>query len=85
MSTFGERFNVWLIARGKEPCSPELIPVLNEAAQNTARDLRDHQTELVKTLQELAAAFYTVPQTTAGGAIIEPRPETVTAGKWPIS
>lgn len=55
MSTFAERFNAWLVEHGKEPLSEELQALIDEAARETAADLRAHKAEIVEGIRQLGA------------------------------
>lgn len=43
MSTFGNRFNQWLIERGKEPVDQEMVELLNRAADTTANYIEENR------------------------------------------
>lgn len=53
MSKFGERFNAWLVAKGKEPLSPKEVEVYNAAMDSTVAHLREHHAGYVAAMQKL--------------------------------
>ena len=55
--SFSERFNEWLIAKGKEPVDPEMAKILDLAARDTLEDLREHKEEIVAATQFFAAGL----------------------------
>lgn len=57
MSTFGERFNAWLIEQGKEPVSPEFVEALDAAAAETAQEIEGNRGPIVREIQEFMAGL----------------------------
>jgi len=57
MSTFGQRFNQWLVEQGKMPIDDEMVEALNEAAVATAAFMQQHKDEFVAEMQSLCADF----------------------------
>lgn len=55
MSTFGDRFNQWLVAQGKEPVSEAMVVSMNEAAKQVAAEMRANQGLIKTEMQRLGA------------------------------
>ena len=53
--SFSQRFNQWLVERGKEPTSDELARIVGEAAKATAIFIRHHESEIIAEAQDIAA------------------------------
>ncbi len=52
---FGERFNEWLIQRGREPLDADTIAAMNEAAEAVGMFLQKYRTEMVQEMQRILA------------------------------
>lgn len=52
---FGDRFNHWLVAKGKEPVSDAMVASLNDAAKQVATEMRVNQDLIGSELQRLGA------------------------------
>ena len=53
MSKFGERFNAWLVAKGREPLAPGEAELYDDAMDSTVAHLRAHHAGYVAAMQRL--------------------------------